>query len=315
MLLIGVSGLIFFFSLLFFTWIFNVLFVREQYIERLDNLDPTKKLVEEKKVKKQNRTVFFNIAQKLPKRKNSKMAAKLIKANILISSEELLIYRLLFSSVLGFSAYSLRPDIIIVLLVVAFVWYLPHMWLNSRIKSRASDFNEQLNGGLVLISNALKAGHSFIQAVSIAAKETQGTFSEEFKVLLKELNFGLPMEQAFKNMLNRVESSDMQLVVNAILIQKDIGGNLSEILENISTTIRERQKLKNEMKTLTAQGRMSGAIVMLIPVALGLFFYVFNKPYIMVLFQTQVGIIMMTIGIVNEIIGFFIIRKIVSIDF
>ena len=118
-----------------------------------------------------------------------------------------------------------------------------------------------------------------MQALSIAARETQGAFSEEFKVLLKEMNFGIPIDIALKNLLERLDSKDMRLIVNAILIQKDIGGNLSEILENISETIRERQKIKNEMKTLTAQGKMSGMIVMLMPVFLGGIIYLFNKFY------------------------------------
>ncbi len=194
------------------------------------------------------------------------------------------------------------------------VWNSPKFLIKRRIKKRLEDFDLQLNGALALISNALKAGHSFMQAVSIAARETQGTFSDEFKILLKELNFGIPIEVGFENLLKRVGSSDMKLVVNAILIQKDIGGNLSEILENIASTIRHRQTSQNEMKTLTAQGKMSGMIVMLLPVFLGGVIYLMNPEYMMVLFTTKIGLGIVAVAVVNELIGIVLIRKIISIE-
>ena len=309
------TTLIFFTILVVFFWIFEVLFVKERFIDRLEDLDPVAQIVEEKKMTvKKRKTVFYGISKLIPKRKNNKMDEKLVSANLLITAEELFIYRLLFSIALGFLVYVLRQDILITTVVSLAVWNSPKIFINKRIKTRLDDFNEQLNGGLILISNALKAGHSFMQAVGIAARETQGTFSEEFKILLKELNFGIPMDVAFDNMLVRVNSGDMKLVVNAIMIQKDIGGNLSEILENISSTIRERQKIKNEMKTLTAQGKMSGFIVMMIPFFLAAVIYFFNKEYIMLLFTTKLGYMILAISFVSEFVGVMFIRKIIKIE-
>jgi len=310
-----VIAIIFFSAFFLFYWLLVNVFLKERYIERIQEMDPMKRVVEERKiVQKERKSVFSGIAKLIPKSKNGKMSQKLIRANLTLTAEELLIYRLLFSIALGFLVFVIRQDYFLMGITAVLVWMSPNLWLNSRIKVRLNDFNEQLNGGLVLISNALKAGHSFMQAISIAARETQGTFSDEFKILLKELNFGIPMEIAFANMLERLDSGDMKLVVNAIMIQRDIGGNLSEILENISTTIRERQKIKNEMKTLTAQGKMSGIIVMLMPVFLGGIIYVFNKEYIMLLFQTKVGLALLGISVFNELIGMAIIRKIINIE-
>jgi tight adherence protein B len=305
---------IFFAVLIFFYWLFEVLFVKERFVERLQDLDPMRRVVEDKKNQKQRKSIFAGLAKIIPKREGSKMAAKLLKANLTLTAEELTIYKLLFGSALGFLAYAIRQDVITTLMVVIAVWKFPNFLINKRIKNRLNDFNDQLNSGLVLIANALKAGHSFMQAISIAAKETQGTFSEEFKILLKELNFGIPIEIGFNNLLSRVESADMKLIVNAILIQKDIGGNLAEILENISGTIRERQKIMNEMKTLTAQGKMSGIIVMLLPVFLGGIIYVFNPSYMMTLFETKIGLILIATCIFNEFLGYMIIRKIINIE-
>ena len=128
------------------------------------------------------------------------------------------------------------------------------------------------------------------------------------------MSLGISEEIALKNLLNKMESEDLRLIVNAILIQKDIGGNLSEILDNISDTIRERQKIQNELKTLTAQGRLSGIIVMLIPFFLGITIYLFNKEYIMLLFTTPIGLGMIIAAFINQIIGLIMIRKIIKID-
>ncbi len=314
-MLIAVSLIIFFAILIFFYWLLEVIFVKERYIERLNESDPEKRVVESKAlVQKVRKSPMSGLAKLVPKGKNNKISDMLMKANLSLTAEELFIYRLLFSIALGFLSYAIRRDYIFTSIVVIIVWNSPKFLIKRRIKKRLADFNHQLNGALALISNALKAGHSFMQAVSIAARETQGTFSDEFKILLKELNFGIPIEVGFENLLKRVGSSDMKLVVNAILIQKDIGGNLSEILENIASTIRDRQTIQNEMKTLTAQGKMSGMIVMLLPVFLGGVIYLMNPEYMMVLFTTKIGLGIVAVAVVNELIGIVLIRKIISIE-
>ena len=317
-MLLGVIILIFITAVTLFYLIFLSIFGKERYVDRISDFSEKSPVVEDKIViNKSKGTVFSGFAAKLPKfssGRRRKMELNLIRANLKMTVEELLIYRLLSSFALAFLMFAIRKDYFLAVVVIFLVWQIPKMWINSRVKNRLNDFNDQLNGGLILISNALKAGHSFMQALSIAARETQGAFSDEFKILLKEMNFGIPVDIALKNLLERIDSKDMRLIVNAILIQKDIGGNLSEILENISETIRERQKIKNEMKTLTAQGKMSGMIVMFMPVFLGGIIYLFNKEYIMLLFQTKIGLTMLGVSLVNEIIGAAVIKKIINIE-
>lgn len=303
------------FTLVFMYLVLHKLFVKPQYIDRL-NLEHKMTVTVDlpKWQQKKYTTLMSGIASKLPSKRNSKTAKLLLRANVSFSAEELVIYKILFAAGLGFSVFVLTSNYIWTGLVVFMIWYLPTLWLKNKAKSRLKDFNDQLNSGLSLMSNALKAGHSFNQAIALSAKETAGSYSEEFKVLLKELNFGLAIEDAFANMSDRMPSLDLKLLINAILIQKDVGGNLSEILDNISTTIRDRQKLQNEMKTLTAQGKMSGGIVMFMPVVLGLVIYVFNPSYIALLFQTKVGLAMLGLCVFNEFLGMMIIRKIIKID-
>lgn len=238
----------------------------------------------------------------------------LMKADIPITPAEFLVVEALLSASLAFLAFAISKNRSVVMFVYAISWRLPYLFLKNRKKERIKQFNYQLNEGIMIISNSLKAGYSFLQAIAVVVEETKEPFSKEFKKLLKEMSLGISEEDALKNLLARMESDDLRLIVNAILIQKDIGGNLSEILDNISETIRERQKIQDELKTLTAQGRLSGIIVMLIPVFLGIVIYLFNRDYIMLLFTTPVGIAMIAGAVFNELIGFFMIRKIISIE-
>lgn len=247
-------------------------------------------------------------------KRTKRLEQQLIKADILISLEELLVIKILFATAVSFLAFSLTKGIPAIIIAFILTWNAPKLVIYRRIKERSRLFDSQLNEGIMIISNSLKAGYSFLQAVAVTSEETHDPFSKEFKKMLKEMSLGISEEEAVKNLCARVESEDLVLIVNAILIQKDVGGNLSEILDNISETIRERQKIKGELKTLTAQGRLSGIIVMLIPIFIGLAIYVFNRDYILTLFTTPVGLAMVIMSVLNQVLGFVIIRKIVNVN-
>jgi tight adherence protein B len=253
-------------------------------------------------------------SSKLNKNQTKKLELELIRADMPITIEELLVIKILFSSALTFLAYALFKSYVILPLVFILIWNVPKFIIARRKKERIKVFDSQLNEGIMIISNSLKAGYSFLQAVGVASEETTDPFSKEFKKMLKEMTLGISEEEALKNLLTRMESEDLKLIMNAILIQKDIGGNLSEILDNIGETIRERQKLQGELKTLTAQGKLSGIIVILIPVFLALIIYIFNKEYMMLLFTTPAGIAMICFSVINQIFGVLMIKKIVKID-
>ncbi len=250
----------------------------------------------------------------LGKKQAKRLETELVKADMLITAEELMVVKILSSSALAFLTFSIFKDLIISLVVFVCIWNLPRIIIAKRKKDRIKQFDGQLNEGITIVSNSLKSGYSFLQAVMVVAEETRDPFSKEFKKLLKEMSLGIAEEDALRNLVMRVESEDLKLVINAILIQKDIGGNLAEILENISETIRERQKIKNELKTLTAQGRLSGIIVALLPVALAGVIYLLNKDYIVLLFTHPVGLGMIFTAILSEMMGFIMIKKIVTID-
>ena len=243
-----------------------------------------------------------------------KLELQLIRSDIPITVDELLVVKILSSVSFSFLTYAILRDLFITVLIFILIWNVPKIIISHRKKERINTFNQQLNEGTMIISNSLKAGYSFLQAIASVSEETKDPFAKEFKKLLKEMSLGISEEIALRNMLNRMESKDLLLIVNAILIQKDIGGNLSEILDNIAETIRERQKIQNELKTLTAQGKLSGFIVMLLPFFIGITIYLLNRDYMILLFTTPLGIGMIIVALVNQILGLIMIKKIINID-
>lgn len=312
--------LIFLFIFISSAVIFNTLFNKEKAIEKLkyfeDDYEVNKKFENHKENKY---SLLKKLSNLLPNaksegKKKSKIEIELIAADMPITAEELLIIKIFSSFIGAFLCFVIAKNIILMIAFFILVWNAPKLIITSRKRKRIKEFDDQLGTGIMIISNSLKAGYSFLQAVAAVAEETKDPFSKEFKKLFKEMSLGILEEDALKNLLARINSGDLKLIVNAILIQKDIGGNLSEILDNISQTIRERQKIKDELKTLTAQGKLSGMIVILIPIFLGIVIYVFNKDYILLLFTTKIGLIMVSVSFINQIFGVVMIKKIISID-
>lgn len=295
-------------------------FHNEKAIDKLKFYDEDHDIKEKIENKKKNKMGLFKMLSnlipniKFSEKHDKKLEYELMKSDIPITVEELLVIKMLSSIAFAVLTYAISKDLFLVGFVFIIIWNIPKIVISRRKKERVKTFNEQLNEGTMIISNSLKAGYSFLQAIAAVSEETKDPFSKEFKKLLKEMSLGISEEIALQNMLYRMESEDLRLIVNAILIQKDIGGNLSEILDNISDTIRERQKIQNELKTLTAQGRLSGIIVMLIPFFLGITIYLFNKEYMMLLFTTPIGIGMLATALFNQILGLIMIKKIIKID-
>lgn len=315
-----VAVLIFMFIWTLISAAFFIFLYKEKPIEKLKYYDEDYVIKEKLKGNKKNKISLLKLLSnlipniKFNRKRNEKLENELMKADLPITPEELLIVKILSSTSFAFLFFAMFKDILIVVIIFIAVWNIPKFIISKRKKDRIKLFNEQLNEGVMIMSNSLKAGYSFLQSTAVVVEETKAPFSKEFRKLLKEMSLGISEEDALRNILERMESEDLRLIVNAILIQKDIGGNLSEILDNISETIRERQKIKNELKTLTAQGKLSGIVVMLIPIFLGIAIYFLNKEYVMLLFNTTLGIVMVTTAFVNQILGLIIIKKIINID-
>ena len=200
-------------------------------------------------------------------------------------------------------------------------FFIPRFWLGRRRNGRLNAFNKQLADTITLIANALRAGSSFLQAIELVVRETRPPISTEFGRVIREVNLGLPFDEALANMVRRVRSDDLELMATAITIQHQVGGNLAEILDSIAFTIRERVRIKGEIRTLTAQQRLSGYVVGFLPIGLAGFLFIIaptswspcSRSHRAVL-GLPGGVVILLVGGFMMFIGFMVIRKIVDIE-
>jgi tight adherence protein B len=187
--------------------------------------------------------------------------------------------------------------------------------INNRIHKKMVKLEGQLCDALDMIVSSLRGGFSFLSALELISKDMPNPIGGEFGKVVKEISLGVTFERALNNLVERVPSEDLKLIVIATVIQIQTGGNLSEILNNISSTIRERLQLKREVKTLTAQGKISGLIVGLLPVFLFVVIFMISPDYMKLLVTNIIGIMMLSGAVMNMTIGFLIIKKIVNIKY
>lgn len=225
--------------------------------------------------------------------------------------------------------------IIVGLLMAAFIWYvggqniivavigflvgilLPRMYVRRQQGRRLQRFSEQLADMLNLMVNGLRAGYSTVQAMEAVAREMPSPISDEFRRVVQEMQLGISMETALENLLRRIPSDDLDLVVAAMNVQREVGGNLAEVLDTISYTIRERVRIKGEVRVLTSQVVYSGRFLALMPVLISVALWFLNRPYMMEFFNPEtrvVGLIALGIGAFMIILGYFVMTKIASID-
>ena len=210
----------------------------------------------------------------------------------------------------------------LVLLIGALIGFmLPRFWLGRRKASRINAFNKQLPDTITLIANALRAGSSFLQAIELVVRESRPPISAEFGRVIREVNLGLSFDTALENMVRRVRSDDLELMATAIAIQHTVGGNLAEILDSIAFTIRERVRIKGEIRTLTAQQRLSGYVVGFLPIGLAGFLFIAAPQFMQPMFDSRVsllglpaGLIILFVGGFMMFLGFMVIRRIVDIE-
>jgi len=193
--------------------------------------------------------------------------------------------------------------------------FVPRIYVNYKMGSRLKNFESQLPDFLSLWVNSLRSGYSVMQALEAISREAAEPTATEIKRVVQEAQFGIPMDQAFDHLLSRMPSEDLDLIITAVNIQREVGGNLAEILEVIGHTIRERIKIKGEIRVLTAQGRITGYLISALPIFLGLFMYLVNRPYMGRLTDDRgCGWPMLALGLGMIAIGWSVIQRIVDIE-
>jgi tight adherence protein B len=193
-------------------------------------------------------------------------------------------------------------------------YFIPGLYVKFRQRRRLKAFNNQLGDTLLLLSNALKAGYSFAQAIDTVSKNASPPIAEEFARCVREMNLGGSVEESLSHMVKRIESDDLDLMVTAVAIHRTVGGNLAEILDNIAFTIRERVRIKGQISTLTASARSSGQLITSLPIVLAIFMYFATPTYFKPMTEQPVGWIIIILAIVMIIIGNFVMGKVTAIE-
>lgn len=190
---------------------------------------------------------------------------------------------------------------------------IPPILVGRARKKRTELFNKQLSESLIMIGNSIKGGFTFMQSMESIASDMQPPISTEFAKVLREVHYGVSQEDALKHMVERTQNRDLELLVSAVVTSAQVGSNLTDILDTISVTIRDRIKMKQDINTLTAQGRISGIIIGSLPVVLILALMVINPEYYEGFFDATIGKVLIILSIVMETVGFLLIKKIINI--
>lgn len=193
-------------------------------------------------------------------------------------------------------------------------YLLPAMWVNNKRKGRAKRLNAQLVDLLGMAANSLKSGYGLMQSFEFAGRQLPDPLGMEVRRMLREATLGMSGEQALNLLGERINSKDMDMVITAINIQRTVGGNLAEILETVAHTMRERERIRGEILTLTSQQQMTGVVIGGLPIFMFVVFMVINPDYMSLLFTTTAGRGIMGAAIVLEVIGYFAIKRVIAIE-
>lgn len=246
-----------------------------------------------------------------------RVARELARADLKFKVAEY--YALIFMStvIVAFIAWLIQPTSIVSAIIGGIIgFFLPRFYVKRQQVARLNRFNDQLGDMLNLMVNGLRAGYSTMQAMEAVSRELPAPISDEFHRVVQEMQIGIPMEKALDNLLRRIPSDDLDFVITAINVQREVGGNLSEILDTISFTIRERVRIKGEIRVMTAQVRTSGTVLSLIPVFLTLALWFISPEYIGSFFDR--GPLCGWLAVVTVVgmiaAGYFVMMKIADIE-
>jgi tight adherence protein B len=242
------------------------------------------------------------------------LATQLARANLKFTVGEFLALTVILVIGLGAAAYLLKRDVVITAVACLVGFFGPWIYVALMRGRRLRAFNDQLSDTINLMVNGIRAGYSVMQAMEAVAEEMGPPISEEFGRVVKEVQLGLSLEQALDNMLRRVTSDDLDMMITAIKVQREVGGNLAEVLDSISYTIRERVRIKGDIQALTSYGRGAGNLLSALPVILSAVIYLISPDFMSKLFSDPCGWMMIGASVTGIVVGYLIIRKIVDIE-
>ncbi len=247
-----------------------------------------------------------------------RISNNLSRADMKFKPGEFIALILISAFLVGFVLWYIGGKTIFIAIIGAAIGsYLPNMYVKSQQSKRLIKFDQQLPDMLNLMVNGLRAGFSTMQAMEAVSKELPAPISDEFRRVIQEMQLGVTMEKALDNLLVRIPSDDLDLTITAINVQREVGGNLAEILDSISYTIRERIRIKGEIRVLTTQVMYSGRFLSMLPLFVIGILYLLNREYIMEFFQPEsgiCGIIALVVAGLMIIGGYFAMNKLGDIE-
>lgn len=259
-----------------------------------------------------NRRVTHERTKKNPLRLDQ-IAEELYVAGVVLRAEEFITLWIMTGGVIPAIVLFLGAPLTVCIALVIVGAALPIIWVTIKKNKRLALLGLQLSDAFSIICNALRVGQSFQAAMKNVADEMEEPISREFMRVYRETQYGMPLETSLGRLVSRTKNPDLELMCSAVIIQRQIGGNLAVILQNISETINQRIRLRGEIRTMTSAGRMSGYIIGALPLFIILLLMFINPTYINMFFVTRTGRIMLIVSVVLEVVGFLFVRKIVNI--
>ena len=242
-----------------------------------------------------------------------KLRDLLAQADLQWTPSRLLLTSATVAIVVGYLVY-LRTDSLVPATIAGLaLGSIPFIYVLYMRQKRFTDFEQNLPAALDLMVSGLRSGHSLISALNLVAREIADPIGREFRICFEEQNYGLELRTALENLAHRIPIQDVRIVITAILIQKETGGNLAEVLDKCSAVTRERFRLKREIRVRTAQGRLTGVILTLLPIILGFLMYLVNPNHVGLLWNRPLGLRMLYTSVIMNCIGALLIRRIVRI--
>lgn len=231
-----------------------------------------------------------------------------------LRAEQILNYKFAGMLAGGFIGFLISFNLILALLLGMVGFYIPPLLLRQMLAKRLKQFDVQLVEAIELLANSMKSGLSLTQALDMVVKEMKPPISQEFEYMLNEHRFGVPLEDALQNLVERIRSKELALVVTAMNISRETGGNLAEVLKQIAQTIRDRNTMLGKIRAITAEGRFQGYFVGALPFVLGFILFLMEPELMRPMFTTAIGWILLAVVVVLVATGFWFIQKIVKID-
>lgn len=314
------TGMVLVTSFLFFLFILQTLFLSNKRMDKRmkhflelherKKLKPVqwKQLLQMKMLKQKMRSRMRN------RKQGQQLRYRLEKAGVPLTPEEFTLLNAMSAGVSGGLFYLVGGEWLLLVVGAILGLVLPKAWLHKKQNERLRKLNEALPDLIATLVGSLRSGFSLPQALKTASEEIEPPLKEEIRTVLTEMKYGSALEDALNDWLKRMPSDDLELMIQAILIQKQVGGNLAEVLDKIVETIRERNRIQRQISTLTAQGKLSGIVIGLLPIILAVALYMIDPTYIGTLFGHPIGMMMLASGLISGIIGFFFIRKITTIE-